>query len=198
MKSKILLSFLIFFAAASFAQTNKDLSISLSAGILNSPYYTNAKGRPFYNVDFTYHITNRHALSTSFLGGKFFYFDSLRSNNSVSLSTPGYEKNRNAKMDNFAFSILYKYKIVNGKRVSINTGIGIGLLTEVSLFPYTEGNSVSFRQSSSTDLVFPLRLDVEYKVSKFFQIGLINGLFINPDFPILGYHTGFRISYLLK
>lgn len=43
-----------------FAQDKKDLTISIGAGIINSPYNTNAKAYKFYNFDFDYYVNELH------------------------------------------------------------------------------------------------------------------------------------------
>jgi hypothetical protein len=194
----IFLTLLIGLSATNlFAQEKKDLRISFAAGIFNSPYYTNAMRREFYNFDFDYLITNRHILSTSFMSGHHRYYDNVLSNNAVPLNTPGYEDNANAEADYLIFSVFYKYKFLNTKKFSIVLGSGLGIMTQTKVYPFTESNSVDFRQSGWTDLVFPVRTEFDYKMGKHFQIGLIGGFFIHPDYPILGYHAGPRISYIL-
>jgi hypothetical protein len=180
-----------------FAQEKKDLSISFASGIFNSPFYPNAKARPFYNFDFSYNIEKHHAIATTFIAGKHFYYDNKRSNNAVPLDVPGYEKNRNAIADYVIFSVLYKYKVYNNDKFSINTGAGAGIMTQVMEFPYTEGNSTDFRQSSSSGVVFPVRLEIDYQLSKNFQCGIIGGIFFPPDLPNV-YYAGPRLTYILK
>ncbi|MGZ8536845.1 MAG: hypothetical protein ACXWV9_01215 [Flavisolibacter sp.] len=197
MKTSILTLIIGHLATNLFAQETKDLRISMAVGIFNSPYYTNAKKREFYNFDADYFITERHILSTNFMSGHHRYYDNVRSNNAVPLNTPGYEENTNATADYLTFSVLYKYKLLNTKKIAISIGSGFGIMTQTKLYPFTEGNIVDFRESTWTDLVFPLRTEFDYKLSKHFQIGLIGGLYIHPDYPILGYHAGPRLSYVL-
>lgn len=198
MRANILTFIITFLATTLSAQGKKDLRLSLSTGIFNSPYYTNARKREFYNFDFEYFINNRHILSTSFMSGHHRYYDNVLSNNAVPLNITGYEKNTNSTTNYLTFSVLYKYKLVNTKTFSINIGAGTGIMTQTKTYPFTEGNIVDFRQSGWTDLVFPVRTEFDYKLSNHFQIGLIGGFFIHPDYPILGYYAGPRLSYVLK
>jgi hypothetical protein len=198
MKKVVLAVFMVYTTIILFGQEKKDLTISVGAGRFNSPYYTNNKTRTFFNFDFDYYISERHIISTNFLSGKHRYYDSLNSNNAVPLSTPGYEDNANATADYSTFSLLYKYKLLNNKKAALNLGTGIGIMRQTVAFPYTQGNITDIRQSSWADLVFPVRLEIDYKFSKFFQVGLLGGCFIHPDYPILGYHLGTRVSYVLK
>lgn len=181
-----------------FSQDKKELSVSLGAGRLNSPYYTNAKAGKFYSFDLSHGITKRQSLAAFFIVGDHLYYDNVLSNNAVPLSTPGYEKNRNATADYRIFSVLYQYRFYDRNRISLAAGAGAGIMTHIREYPYTEGSTVSFRQSSWTDLAFPVRLELDYQISSHFQLGLAGGLFIHPDYPVLGYHAGPRLSYILR
>jgi hypothetical protein len=181
-----------------FGQDKKDLTISIGAGIINSPYYTNAKPYKFYNFDFEYHITDRHKISTNFLSGRHRYFDSVHSNNFVSTGIPGYEDNANAEAEYKTFTLLYKYKLLNKKKVSLSLGAGAGFMVQIFQFPYTEGNITDFREATSTGLILPVKLEFDYKISTHFQFGFLSGFFIGPDYPVLGYHVGPRVTYVVK
>ena len=197
MKKITLTAFAFLSALTIFSQTKRDLSISLGVGMFNSPYYTNAKKRTFYNLDFDYHIGSRQILSANFLKGNHLYYDSTHSNNAVPLNIPGYENNANSEADYFTFSVLYKYEVIACRKASVQLGAGAGIMTQVILFPYTVGNSIDFRQSSWTDLVFPFRVEADYQLSKNFKLGIMGGLYIHPDYPFLGNHAGVRLTYIL-
>lgn len=181
-------------AIMSHGQDKKDLTVSIGAGKLTSPYYLNDKAKEFYNIYFDYHLSKRHILSANFNAGGHDYYDNILSNTTGSIKTNG----SNAKASYRTFSILYKYKFLNNKLFSGNIGTGAGIMTHSSQYPYAEGNSSNYRQSTWTDLVFPVRLEFDYKLSNHFQFGLIGGFFIHPDYPILAYYAGPRFSYLLK
>jgi hypothetical protein len=198
MRKSILTIFIILSIHTVSGQGKKDLTISLGTGVFNSPYYTNAYKREFYNLDFDYQSGGRHIISANFLKGSHRYYDSINSNNAVPLSTPGYETNANSEADYFTFSVLYKYKLINNKRISVNIGAGAGIMTQVILFPYTQGSSVDFKQSSWTDLVFPVRLESDYQFARQFKVGILAGLYIHPDYPVLGQHLGVRVGYIFK
>jgi len=198
MKTITLTIFILFSSWTAFTQSKKDVTIAFGIGAFNSPYYENAHKREFYNFDFDYHIESRHILSANFLKGSHRFYDNVHSNNAVPLNTPGYEDNANSEADYFTFSVLYKYKLVNSNKISVNLGAGAGIMTQVILFPYTQGNMVDFRQSSWTNLVFPLRMETDYRIAKHFKVGLLAGFYINPNYAVLGNHLGLRLSYILK
>jgi hypothetical protein len=193
MKRIILLLIAGLFSIITFSQGRKDLSVSFSTGLLTSPYYPNAKARSYYSVDFDHYVTTRHILSANFTAGKHNYFDAVLSN------VPPYpEIPTNAEASYLTFSIGYKYNFLNAKKITANLGIGAGIMTHIREYQYWEPNRGDVRQSVWTNLVFPFRLDLDYKLTQRFQLGVIGGLFIHPDYPILGYHAGPRLSYSLK
>jgi hypothetical protein len=189
-----------------FGQESKDLKISIGVGLFNSTYYTNAKDRQAINLSMEYLISKKHSISSDYLSGKHRYYDNINSNNAVPLTTPGYEKNTNATAEYSVFSALYKYQLISKKRLSIKAGLGLGIMTQVVIYPYTTVTiagpdileKVDFLQSSWTDMCFPIRAEFDYLVSKKVQIGVISGLYIHPDYPILGQHLAIRFSYILK
>ena len=194
MTKTILTVFLGLATTSLLGQDKKDLTISLGTGLFNSPYFTNAHARVFYSVDVDYSINRRHTLSSSFLSGTHWYYDDILTNNAV----PLYENNTNAEADYRIFSLLYKLAPVNNNKFSLHFGAGAGIMTQIVTYPYTDGNVVDFRESTWTDLVFPVKAEGNYKLSKHFQCGIVGGFFIHPDYPFLGYHAGARLSYVIK
>ena len=182
------------------AQGKKDLKISLGTGFFNSTYYTNAKTRPFYNFGLEYQSNSRHSIAADYISGQFWYYDSVRPVPFVSLSTPGYENYNNVVAISTFFSVIYKYKFLERNKLSMKGGTGIGILTQSEAYAIQAStNSQRVVQfGGKPDLCFPLRLDLDYQVSKFFQIGIIAGTYVYPDYPLVGEHLGLRVSYILK
>lgn len=182
------------------AQEKKDLKISLATGFFNSKYYTNAKSRQFYNFGFEYSIANRHSLSADYTSGQFRYYDSIRVTTPIPLSTPGYENHTNAEAISTFFSIMYKYQVLDKKKLSIKIGTGISIITESYTYPVDIPNGgFTFETSGGKgDLSFPLRVDLDYQISNHFQVGIIGGTYVYPDYPLVGQHIGLRLSYILK
>lgn len=184
----------------SYGQDKKDLKISLSAGLFNSSYYTNSKPRQFYNFGFDYSITKRHIISTDFISGQHQYYDSIRVTTPIPLTTPGYEKHTNAEARTTVFSVLYKYKLLDKTKFSVNVGTGLGIITKTLTYPVDIPNGgFTFETSGGKgDLCFPLRLDMDYQILKNFQSGIIAGIYVYPDYPLVGEHLGIRISYIVR
>jgi hypothetical protein len=190
----ILFSFSVLFA---FGQDKKDLAISLSGGLMNSPYYTNAHARSFYGVGFDYHLSKRQIISASYVAGKHDYFDNSLSN------TPASEyivmpNGINAEASYNAFSVMFKYKVVNHAKFSLVPGIGTGMMTHSREYPFTVGNAMRWNAASWSAIVFPVTVDMGYKFTEQWQLGLTGGFLIHPDYPILALHSGPRLTYILK
>lgn len=179
---------------ASIAQDKKDLGISFSTGRFTSPYYEKDEAGTYFNLDFDYYLTPRQVLSANFNSGSHDYYEDVLSNTGI----PLYE-NTNAEAEYRTFSILYKHKLPIVKGLFAGIGAGAGIMTHIRNYPYTETNfATSYRESSWTDLVFPVRLELGYKLSQHFQVGLMAGFFIHPDYPVLGHHGGPRLNYIIK
>ena len=177
------------------AQERKDLTVSLSVGKLTSPYYENNTSGRYFSFDFDYSLSKRSTLSVNYTDGKHRYFDNVRMPGPVFTI---YSDGTNSEAGYHTFSALYKYKILTTDHFSGVIGAGAGLMTHSRLVPLYTSNGQSFQESSWTDLVFPVRLEADYHLSKRFKAGVIGGFFIQPDYPVLAYHVGPRLSYVIK
>lgn len=200
LKQFLIVIFFLNLSSQIFSQGKKDLKISMATGFFNTTYYTNAKSRQFYNFGFEYAITDKHSLSTDFTSGQFRYYDNIRVTTPIPLSTPGYEKHTNAEARSTFFSILYKYNVFKKKKLSIKAGTGLSIITETYTYPADLPNGGFTFETSATkgDLSFPLRLDIDYKISNYFEAGIISGTYIYPNYPFAGQHLGLRLSYIFK
>jgi len=179
----------------SFAQDRKDLTVSVGVGKMSSPYYLNADAGEFFSIDLGYQLSKRQTLSANYNAGRHNYYDNVLSN----ISEPFKESTTNSKVSYNTFSIIYKYKVLDKKIFSVNIGAGAGLMTETRQYPYTEGNSSNFRETSITgDIVFPVVLEFDFKLSEHFKLGLAGGFFVEPDYPIVNFYAGPRFSYVIK
>jgi hypothetical protein len=195
MRIGYLFSTLLLIAFNSFAQDKKDLTISLSGGLLNSPYYKNAHAKGFYSFDFDYQLSKRHMLAVNYFAGKHTYYDDVLSNDPGMVSRPD---GTNSDAEYRTFSVLYRYKLIDNSIMSLVPAAGIGIMTHTRQYPYSEANKSYLAISSWSDLVFPVNLDINFKLSKNWQAGLRSGFLIHPDYPILALHAGPKLSYIIK
>ncbi len=194
MKQLILATIVSLMTLTSSAQQKKDLVISVAAGTMTSPYYSESKAGHFYNIDFDYHLSKRQVLSANYNTGAHNYYDNILATDPAFLKSDG----TNAKASYRTFSVLYKYVFLDKKAISASLGSGVGVMTHSREYPYTLSNGSSFMETSWSDLVFPVKLQLEYKMSKSISLGLTGGFYIAPDYPILAYHIGPKLSYLIK
>lgn len=195
MKPGILFITLFLIAVCSYGQDKKDLTVSLSTGLLNSPYYEKANARGFYGLNFDYNLAKRHILSVNYFAGKHDYYDDVLSNDPTNLIRPN---GTNSEAEYRTFSVLYKYKVVDNNLLSLVPGVGAGIMTHTRQYPYKEVNKSYLAISSWSSLVFPVSLDLNFKLSRNWQAGLTSGFLIHPDYPILALHAGPKLSYIFK
>lgn len=123
MKHLLFLFMATTFGYHSLAQDQSSLSISFSSGIFNSGIYSKTGKGPYYNIDFDYYIKPRHIISADYLGGSHDYFDKL----SNTIDFTNVKNGTNAKAHYNIFSVLYKYKLVDQKKISLLCGAGMGI-----------------------------------------------------------------------
>lgn len=190
-----LLLFLGSLSSFAFSQAPKDLTLSFSAGSVNSPYYDRARANLFLGFDFDYHLSRKSILSMGYFSGNHYYFDDVLSNAPYDFL---YSNGTNAKAFYRTVSVLYKYKAINNRRFYLTAGVGAGILTHEQRYWYRRGNSAGPETSSFSDLAFPVKLDAGVKLSRRFELGLTSGFLIEPDYPFLAFHGGTKLSYTLR
>jgi hypothetical protein len=77
-------------------------------------------------------------------------------------------------------------------------GVGLALSLIDDNRPFSTTNSIYPLSSSYIDLVFPVRLEIDYRLNKHFKAGIYGGTFIQPDYPFMGNHAGLRIGYTIR
>src|SRR5687767_780111 len=112
------------FVSILHAQGKKDMAISFSGGLMNSPYYEKADAKVFYKAGFDYHLSSRQVLSVEYLSGKHDYFDNVLSNDPSAMLKPN---GTNSEASYQTFSVSYKYKVVNLRDLFIAPSIGAGI-----------------------------------------------------------------------
>ncbi|MEX2594886.1 MAG: hypothetical protein WD426_19120 [Anditalea sp.] len=175
-------------------QEKKDLAVSVSTGLLNSPTYENASARGFFKIDFDYHLTRRHIVTAIYLAGEHYYYDDVLSNDPTGHV---YKNGTNSRADYRTFSGMYKYKVIDNSYFSIVPGAGVGVVIHSREYPYREASAGYTRTSIWSDLVFPINLDINYILSSRWQFGLTGGFLIHPDYPIFAFYGGPKVSFVL-
>ncbi|RDV14608.1 hypothetical protein DXT99_13115 [Pontibacter diazotrophicus] len=195
MKYLIIFTILLLILFSASGQDKKDLTISVSGGLLTGPYYNEAAPYLFGGVDFDYHLSGRHVLAANFIGGYHTYYEDEPPNIPVRVT---YSDGNNATAEYTTFSVMYKYKILHNNAISIVTGVGAGIVTQSLEYPSSNGNTTYRTTTSWSTLVFPVSLDLNFMISEHWQAGLKGGFIIHPDFPILALYAGPKLSYTIK
>jgi hypothetical protein len=193
---------LLFISSIAFGQESKGLLLSLGTGVINSSFYLNAKPKSSYNFSMEYKLNQKSALVSDLLVGKHAYYENVRSN--YLLLPPIYQgkKITNATARYLIYSIQYKRKLKEWKRISVNVGTGVGLISHTLeyfvVYHQWFENEVVTTQSGFVDLCFPVGLDLRYKVSSRLSFGITSGLYIHPDYPLIGQHVLAKAFYTIK
>ncbi|MCC6762704.1 MAG: hypothetical protein IT252_15900 [Chitinophagaceae bacterium] len=184
----------LIFTGVSIAQPAKSLRLSFGAGVYNSPYYHHSLEGGFYRISFEYHLAKRHILSAMYLTGKHYYVD-INNTNVVMGTEKG---NRSTRTNDHIVGALYQYKMLNKQHWEIMGGAGLGLLTKTEDYTAILNNNYVPFTSTWTDLVFPTNVSLYYKPAKDWHLGIVSGMVIHPDFPLLGWHFGAKLAYVIQ
>ena len=57
-------------------------------------------------------------------------------------------------------------------------------MAHTRVYPYQEPGVVYTKTSSWADLVFPVTLDLNFKIMRKWQAGVTSGFLIHPDYPV--------------
>jgi len=71
-------------------------------------------------------------------------------------------------------------------------------MAHTRVYPYQEPGVVYTKTSSWADLVFPVTLDLNFKIMRKWQAGVTSGFLVHPDYPVLALHAGPKLSYTIK
>jgi hypothetical protein len=196
-KNLLLLFFCVFTCSCVIAQERKDLTISAGAGWMSTPNYYRSKIGSSYLLDFDYQLTRKSALSYNFTTGRQRYQDTL-----YKITSPSgyymYGDSTNAEIRYYNFALSYKYNLFSTRQLSAAAGVGLALSVIDDTRPFFTINSAYPLSNSYIDLVFPIRLEIDYRLNNHFKAGIYGGTFIQPDYPFMGNHAGLRIGYTIR
>lgn len=193
---KSILYLLIMIPTLVIAQEKNSFKIAGSLGRTTTSSMNKANDAGYYSLDFDYHFSKKHILSILYFNGSNRYFDNSFLNGGTIRVSDG----TNANYDYTVFGLLYKYQFLQKKRISMQTGIGLGVLQDLKTreVRLTNGSYYTNEGSRTDDHAIPIKLEFDFKVNKKFSLGSTSGFMFHPEKDWLGLHTGIRLSYLLN
>ena len=180
---------------STFSQKS-DMKFSISSNVYTSTDYPNVKSGTGFSFEMRYYITDKIFVSSHANYGKFRYYDDVLSNSPVHL---GIIDGTNTSASGIHAGLLlgYNFKITN--LIDLYASTGVSSYTLIRNYPYQYSpDSWGLNCSAFTDLAFPVILGIESHFFERISIGVIGGFYVEPDFPIVGWHIGPVISYTIK
>ncbi len=198
-KLNTVLTFLIFvILVTNSAQAQKK---RVKIGILIGNYYSDFNQKHLKHLrnlsfDISYFLTEHLVLTTHVNYGKSRYFDDISSN------APEFNiqyDNTNAELEDICVGLMLGYKLSFTNWMSLTGSAGIGSYTGIQKFYWNYGGEYPDpiqRQYSMTDIAFPVKLSLGFTPIKSIEIAFASGLYLEPDYPIVGFHYGIQLSCL--
>lgn len=167
------------------------LQAGLQGGYYNATNYYKAKPGKNISGDIRYFLTQKIFISSFASYGESWYYEEM----DQVVNNYDYGKGTNAETFNLIVGLTVGYQVKFLKILDLSGQVGIGSYTEINSFSYQFEDYVGPFKTASTDLTFPLKLNIGLNVTKHINIGLTGGTNILPDYPFVGTHLGPRISY---
>lgn len=188
---KLVLSLLFLVSLSPVFGQTKQFDIVIGGGYYATPSRVPITGGGFFNGEFEYHHNRRWAFSAGLLTTQYHY----RLDDSRYSTLSGIPINRGGELQT---NFMAKYKIVSQKVLTVQLGLGAGLITmgrDVQI-DYSNGASGPL-YTSNTDLGFPLSVEAYTHLTRHILIGAKAGTFIFPDYPIVGNNLSVQLRYRL-
>ncbi len=173
-----------------YGQVRK-LDISFSMGGYSTPYYEKAQVGLYYSADFDYLLNNGWYLSSGFNLVTFDYYEPPRVDN-PSVVVKG-KNGTNAITKDRQINVKVKKDLLNKEKYNIRVGLGFSILTEIQEYPLSDvfgPGSFTTGQTEFTTLAFPVSVEPYYVIANRFRIGVKAEVYVEPDFPLMGYNLG--------
>lgn len=198
-KMKIILVSVLM-ALISFTGYSQDrkLDLSYSMGAYSTPYYDMAQRGLSYAVDFDYLLSNGWYISSGFTIADFDYYEPpWVENPSITVVQ---EDGTNGTVYARHINLKVKKDLFAADRYNVRVGLGFSVLTQSREYPLVDvfgPGSVRRQESSFTTLAFPLSVEPFYVLADRWRVGIRAELYVEPDFPLMGYNVGPQIRLRL-
>lgn len=184
---------ILFLSINIYAQERK-IQVGLQGGYYKADKdYKDINAGKNFGVDLRCFINDKLFISANATYGENFYLEDSRLN---VLENIDYGNGRNAVVSNNIFGLTIGYQLKIIEKLQITGQIGVGSYTQINRYSYQYEDSIGPYQIAYTELVFPLKIGIGLDVIKHFNISIVGGTHILPDFPFAGTHLGPQLSYV--
>ena len=176
----------------------RKLDVSYSMGGYITPYYDEAQIGLYYSADFDYLLKNGWYISSGFTLATFNYYEPPRVDNPSVIVIR--DDGTNATTMDRHINVKVKKDLLSKENFNIRVGLGFSILTEIKNYPLSDvfgPGSFTTGETAFTTLAFPVSVEPFYVIADRFRVGVKAELYIEPDFPILGYNLGPQIRIRL-
>lgn len=187
--------------------TQKDFRAKFSAGYFNNPWnnlvgskYQNPRPGEYLSFAGEYDITKKWGLRFAGLNANHRYYDAGNLTNDPDALV--YTDGTNSSSYNLIVGAEVIYQLLKKKYFDIRLGWGVGILSNVRKFTTRTEYDLNGRhivhwnyrdQAAFNDMLFPISIQLEYKITEILGFYLDSGTYIEPDFPVMGLHGGIGI-----
>lgn len=197
MKKTLLLLMTIAISYCGYGQDRK-LDISFSMGGYSTPYYDKAQIGLHYSANFDYLLKNGWYISSGFTLATFNYYEPPRVENPSVIVIR--DDGTNATTRDRHINVKVKKDLLIKENYNIRVGLGFSILTEIRDYPLADvfgPGSFTTGNTGFTTLAFPVSVEPFYVIADRFRVGAKAEVYIEPDFPLLGYNLGPQIRIRL-
>ena len=173
---------------------DRKLDVSFSMGAYSTLYYEEAQIGLYYSADFDYLLNNGWYISSGFNLATFNYYEPPRVDNPTVVVIR--DDGTNGTIRDRQINVKVKKDLLNKEKYNIRIGLGFSILTEIREYPLSDvfgPGSFTTGQSEFTTLAFPVSVEPHYVIADRFRVGVKAEVYIEPDFPLLGYNVGPQI-----
>ncbi len=200
---------IIFFAHFSARAQDKMFKIGLQTGsylAINTELDSNNSGDDvikvmpgyFYGFETSYFFNKHFFVASEAIFGVNRYVSKIEPAEFIATySQYVYPNGSNADLKTAHLSISAGYSVPIFQKFSVSGQIGISGYIELKTYaaPDYYFKQYAYRYHNFTSLAFPVKLSVNYAINNKIDIGLIGGCYIEPDYPLIGYHVGPQLNF---
>ncbi len=191
MKRIVFIVFLLTILSSIEAQ-ERSISLGLHTGYYRANDYDKIQPGQDFSTELKFFINERLYISANALYAISRYYESDKSN------YPDFsvdENGTNADLSTIHVGLQIGYRVQFLDIFYVAGQTGISSYTESARFPWQYDESTyAYANSAFTDLAFPMQFSLGALLTDHFELALIGGFYIEPDYPIVGLHIGPQLN----